>query len=431
MKRMKLLLTLALPVFLCQDIQAQTSSRMIAEAHWASNGAMFRPKDSTYYTFLSSARGGDLDHTMKFDNSTTWNYLGDTAYKNAWYTQQEFDADNNIVTSIVSMADTTSWVPSTKTLYTYTSGLMATKIMQVWTGTGWMTVSKNVYAYYPNNKLQSDQYLLWDTMTLHYNANMQKNYFYDLATNNLINETDVDLSSGAPVNTNQYAYIYVGTDLLTKTYTKWNGSIWVNNSLWTNTYDTTDNKISQQYQTWNDTSMAWVNVTLALYSNFTGKLPQTEVDKVWNPLSSGSWDYATQVTNTYNSYKQLTTSTSISYDISIPGWEYKLNDPMTRYYYGPYSNVSSVKNVVNNNGDANVYPVPAQGMLHVDIKWNEAQAATIAIYDMSGKVVRQWNAPYGTEYRSGVSVDGMAAGVYTIRISGTEGQIIKQMVVSH
>jgi hypothetical protein len=50
---------------------------------------------------------------------------------------------------------------------------------------------------------------------------------------------------------------------------------------------------------------------------------------------------------------------------------------------------------------------------------------------MTGKVVRQWNTPYGSEYRGGVSVNGLAEGVYVISINGTQGQIVKQMVVGH
>src|ERR1700733_3485514 len=99
MKRKMLLLTLAIPVILCQNAQAQTSSRLIAQAHWSSNGATYIPNDSTAYSY-SSGRGGDLNHQLKYDYAENWQYLGDTAYANNYYYLQTFDANNNLLSTI-------------------------------------------------------------------------------------------------------------------------------------------------------------------------------------------------------------------------------------------------------------------------------------------------------------------------------------------
>jgi hypothetical protein len=431
MKKMKLLFTLALPVLLYQGAQAQTSSRLIAASHWVNNGAMFQPSDSTYYTYLVNTRGGDLTHTLKYDNGTTWTFLGDTAFSNTWYYQQDFDANNNITGTTISQWNGAAWVPYSKTINTYSSAnLLTSSIYQTWNGSSWSTISRDVYSYLPNNKLQSDQYQLWNTLTLHYDATSQKNYFYD-ASNHLINETDVNLAGGSPTYTNQIAYSYLGNNLLSTTYTTWDGAAWINTKMYTSVYDTTsNNRISMQTQHWDATSMVWVSDSLALYTNFTSatsNLPRTETDQYMD--TSGMWVNYRQYTYAYNSYNQLTSAVGESYNVSV-GWEFSSGDPMARYYYGPYSVVSGVKNISNTNGDAKVYPVPAQDMLHIDLSWNEAQAATISITDMSGKVVRQWNAPYGTEYRGGVSVNSLSAGVYMIKVSGEKGEIVKQMVVT-
>ena len=67
MNKMKLLLTLAIPVVvLSQDAQAQ-STRLTAQAHWTHNGAEFKRFDSTAYNYLSTSRGGDLKSLLKFD----------------------------------------------------------------------------------------------------------------------------------------------------------------------------------------------------------------------------------------------------------------------------------------------------------------------------------------------------------------------------
>ena len=75
MKRKMLLLTLAIPVILCNSARAQTASRLIAQSQYSSNGAIFTVDDSTAYTY-SNGRGGDLNSQLKFDTATTWDYSG-------------------------------------------------------------------------------------------------------------------------------------------------------------------------------------------------------------------------------------------------------------------------------------------------------------------------------------------------------------------
>src|SRR5579872_3185813 len=114
MKRKILLLTLAIPVILCQNAMAQTASRLTGEAHWSNNGVNFTPNDSSSFNY-SGMRGGDLGHTLKYDNSYTWVY--DTAYHNEYYYIQSFDANSNITSTIVEFWNGTAWQNLSNTLY--------------------------------------------------------------------------------------------------------------------------------------------------------------------------------------------------------------------------------------------------------------------------------------------------------------------------
>ena len=144
MKRMILLLSLAVPVIFSHSAQAQTSSRLLAEAHWANNGAVFTPVDSSYYNY-GSGMGGDLTHVKKYTTADRWDYLGDTTFTNTWHYIQTFDASGNIASTIIQFWNGTSWSLYSNTLYTYTSAnLMATMILQSWNGSSWAPVSKNV-----------------------------------------------------------------------------------------------------------------------------------------------------------------------------------------------------------------------------------------------------------------------------------------------
>lgn len=429
MKRMKLLFTLALPLILSQDLQAQTSSRLIAEAHWSSTGAVFIPVDSTHFTY-SNDRGGDLNHIQKYDNSNTWYY--DTVYHNSWAYSQTFDANNNIATATSQYWDGTTWILYSKTLYSYnSSNQMTSKIMQSWGGSSWQPVSKNVYSYNISGNLETDVYHTWDTLTLAFVAASQKTYYYDLM-NRMINETDQNLT-GSPVYTYQWAYTYADSNVLTIAYNVWDGSGWANNNLVTNAYDSSDNRTSQLFQYWDAMTSAYVNSSLDLYSNFTSNhMPQTDIRQWWDNTGSGSWVNQMRYMHSYNSFGQLVNTVGESW--SLAGiFQFALGDPKANYYYETYttSNNTAVKHVTNTNGTANVYPVPAQNVLNVDLKWNQAQAAVISICDVAGRVVAQMNVPVANTFSGSIPVANLANGTYIVRIDGTNGQVVKQIVVSH
>jgi hypothetical protein len=220
---------------------------------------------------------------------------------------------------------------------------------------------------------------------------------------------------------------------LTTTNSTWNGAAWTPATMYTNTYDTSGNMINTLYQTYDSPSASWINNTLNSYSNFvTGTHnPQMSLLQTWDTTGGGRWDNIRQFTNAYNSYNQLTSSTGESWNI-VGEFEFALNDPMTNYYYETYSTSNvSVKNVAGNGNEVNIYPVPAHNMLHVDLNWQVAQAATITIYDVQGRVIRQWDAPGGTQYFSAVSVDNLATGTYFVKINGTQSQVVKQFVIAH
>jgi len=433
MKRMKLLFTLALPVILCQNLQAQTSSRLIAQAHWMNNGASFVPLDSTNYTYVSNARGGDLNHPMMFDNSNYWRWA-DTAYMDTVNTVQYFDVNNNDSVTIVSQNLGGTWTPYSATLNFYVSGMLQSSVYQSWTG-GWSTQYRDNYSYVPGtSRVSADQYQQWNGVA--YVTQSVRNYFYDGVTGLKIAETDDDLSTGTAIHTANYLYTYSSTgQLLTSTYQTYNSgtATWLNNSMVTNTYDTLGNNVTQEYQIWDAVNSLWANNTLAVYSNFLGSthLAQTEILETWNPVGTGTWNYVTKYTNSYNSFNQLTHSVGISYNSSLPGWEFAYGDPMDNYYYNPYSIVNEVKNVSASNGTANIYPVPTQDIMHIDINWTVAQSATINIYDINGKSVKQIETGFGTHFNCGIPVSELSAGVYLVKINGQLGLIEKQIVVAH
>ncbi len=427
MNKMKLLLTLAIPVLLSQDTQAQ-SSRLTAQAHWMHNGAEFKLNDSTAYNYFSTTRGGDLNHQLNFDDATNWSYtMGDTQNNNMRYVQ-EFDANNNLTVKVSQEWDavsTFSWVNKWKNIYTYnSSNMLVSMVVQHWDGTSaWITDSKNVYQYNAANQLYQDQYQLWDGISSYVNSS-QITYYYDI-DGNMINSTGVQFVGGAPVFTTQVNYTFNSDKKeLTATHSMWNGASWDNTEKFTNTYDSASNRLTRLHQTYDGTG--FVNDMLDLYSNFDGSNPQQQITQMWDTTGGGFWADTYKYALTYNANGQLTSSSRQSNDISI-GWTNTFGDTKDNYYYGTYV---SVKSVSNHGGTANMYPVPAESLLNIDLNWNVSQASTLTISDMQGRVIKTQSIPAAKNFVS-VSVADFATGIYTVRLNGTDGQIVKQIVVSH
>lgn len=432
MKRKMLLFALVLPAILSQNIQAQTSSRLTAQSDWVNNGIIFTPVDSSYFNY-SSGRGGDLTHTLKYDNATKWVYVdSSTGYENFNNYIQTFDANNNITSITYQYWDGSEWVLSTKTLYTYnSSNQVTTMTMQTWGGSSFVPVSQDAYSYNAAGKMYLDIYGVWDALTLIFDMTSQKTYIYDPTNTYVVNETDETYVSGSPVYTNKYDYNYTSGQLINVITSTWNGSAWIGNNMITYSYDGSGNILNRLYQLWDALAGTFDNDSLNIYSYAGGTMPQTNIVQTWNDSGSGSWNNIMEYVYSYNGSNQLTQAVGTAWNV-VGIFEHASGDPMSSYYYSSYtSGVSSVKNISNNGGTANIYPVPTQNMLHIDLTWNVAQTATITIYDMQGSVVRQWDAPSGTQYNSAIPVNGFADGNYFVQVNGEQGQIVKQFVVTH
>lgn len=416
-----------------QAAQAQTiSSRLVAQAHSSSDGTTFLKQDSTAYTYTSSARGGDLNSMLKFDMATKWLFLDDTTKVSNLNYIQEFDSHNNITSSATQSWSGTAWVNISKNLYFYDStNRLAYTIAQTWGGASWVNVSKNLYTYTSGTQVFSEEMQMWDVTSSTFLPSSQTIYYYDgmgnktQSINQVYNWTTLSYDySSRTLNT--YS---TGNQLLSSTYATWTGSAWANNNMYTYAYDTAGNRISQLYQLWNGTTSAWDNSMLHTYSNFTTMhMAQTDVQQNWDEVGA-AWTNVMQYTYTYNGFGQLTSSKGISWNVG-GFWEYALGDPKANYYYGPYLS-TSVKTLSSVGGNANMYPVPAQNMLHIELNWNEAQAADIVMVDVAGKAVFSYQTPAEANYHMAIPVNNIADGVYVVKINGKDGQIVKQVVIAH
>ena len=84
---------------------------------------------------------------------------------------------------------------------------------------------------------------------------------------------------------------------------------------------------------------------------------------------------------------------------------------MPEVVFGPYVNINNVKA----DNKLSIYPTPAKDMLYVE---NMAADATVAIMDIMGRTVANYTA---TSVQKGISLKGLANGIYVISVKDAAG----------
>ena len=405
-----------------------SSSRLIASVSLACADSAYYPVDSSRYHW-SGGRAGDLTNIpeLKDDNTETYTYdTGTSSYTDLSLATQTFDAANNILSYIVQNWDGATWVNYDKHAYTYdAANNELTEIDQLWdvATSAWVNYYNVANTYNATNQLLTQVLQMWSGTTWVNNHN--STFTYDGAGNMLNNLSQSwDIAGGDWLNgTNEiYTYTTAGKEA---TYTDQYWAVsdgWLNGQRITNTYDATNNLTTSLTQIWE--SAAWVNTTQDVYSNFTVAGPQTHVSLDWNGTS---FDNATKDTITYNSHGQVTSLYEQTWD-GTAAWTPTTDDNGARYYYEDYT--TSVKNVTNTNCNASVYPVPAKDMLHVSVTWNEPQAFSTQIMDMSGRMVSQWQMPESKSYDGNITISNLPAGNYIMKMTGTKAQSTQQIIIA-
>lgn len=339
------------------------------------------------------ASNNRLSYTMKEWDTTTSMWLNKTA--DAYV----YDANNNELSSIEQVGDTLTWVNNYRTLSTYdVSNNQLSSILQSWDVSSWDNVEGDIYTYTPANKIATAITIIWF-------AGAWDSISKGIATYNADGEL---ISSLGQVET-------IGTTVM------------INQNMNTYTYDAAHDLLTNHSQLWNTATSAWDENGFTTNSSFTDMLPGLVIEKKWDTTTS-TFVNATLDTNTYNSYGQLTATYSSTWNDTISAWKPATNYDIGYHYY--YSLIpTSVKNV-SNNCTASVYPVPAKDMLHVSIIWNESQAFSIEIMDMSGRTVNTRQIPVCKTYDGNISINNLPAGNYIVKMTGTNAQSVQQIVVA-
>ncbi len=397
-------------------------SRLVGTTYWYFDGSL-EPYDSTRYTY-SGDRGWDfvLDD-WKYDSGLSWEHDG-SSYELAYRGTRSFDAGDRIVGELFEYYDGSAWGTESVGKYIYGSnGLVSEDWESDYDGTDWDT-TKNVYTY------DAQGHLLTQLMT-DYSYSMGQ-WANSIRFTNTYNASGNILSMVAETwNSAQSSwdssfrtvYTYTGNELTQMSSGSYMGGSWAQSSRTTYTY-TGGKETGAEIENW--AGSAWVKSqrTTKTYAG-SGDLI-TDVREIYD--GTAYKNYYKQI-YTYNSYHQTLTEISQSWNDASGKFEMQDGNSEVHNYYEEFNN--AVPAVAVGAIKAEVFPVPARDMLYVNIARTGSGAATMALYDATGKQVRQLTLPAQHNFTKAVDVSDLATGTYVLRISDAAGTTTRQVSITH
>jgi hypothetical protein len=445
------------------------SERLIGEANYDYDGAAYSLTDTFFFTYSGSRYYYTCDYVYAdyyFDNSGELLYNSATnSYQNYLHYAQTFDANNNLLTTIMQnwSAASASYVDTLQYVYTYTAdNNISTSLIQLWDNISgsWQNTEKNLYTFDANNNLTDYITQKWDAHT-----SAWRNYQQQLVTFNSANKfslevnQDWDTLASAWVNQQEYLPTYDANNNQTvQLNLSWNStaSVWDTSSVDFYTFNANNQFTTDVYKDWNATTHIWVNEDSIIYRyDASGRdtayiyiywvsgawlnneqylvtydangNETSNISQLWDATHS-LWVNQTRYRYTYDGLNSCTMSISDSWNAG-GFWEPVSSDQQIFYYYQDYT-TSGIAPIAPAGSALTVYPSPATDILTIDLTWAEAQPTTMTIHDASGRLCRQWQAPGGASYQATIPISQLPAGSYIITAQAQSGQISRSFTVA-
>jgi|GEM_PF-2132586 len=460
MLRKYTLTILAALCLLATDLAAQTSSRLRA-THTIRFDTSWQPNDSTTLVY-SNGNGGDywdlLNRRLKYDTTFTLAWDG-SAYIPYMHTIQTFNAQNRVTERLYVNVMGASPVNDKRTVYTYdNNGNVVEQLEQDWVNNGWENTFREVRTFDANNNLILSNSEYWNTAANNWGSSYLSVYAYS-TNNNLISRVLASRNTpSAPYDSSSRStnHFNANNQVDTNVLYLWNNG-WVKSSrtisiyntagtsydyvienwdaianAWTNNlrgftlYDASNNDYGDSTQRWDANTSAWVNFSRSLN---TMDANNDRVEYLYQQFDTLTGTFINNYVDSYayNNFHQVTWAKRQTWDTLTDTWTGGYANTDNHYYYELFT--ADVNSIAREAGVLTVYPVPTNSMLHIDMKWNKSQDFIVAIFDMQGRLVKQWGQQAAKEYKTSISVRDLAPGNYVIQVRGSEGKTQQQFIV--
>ena len=454
-------------IFSRADAQQQAERLVAKSIYLGSSTHTFQPWDSVFYIYggnryMDSPLANIFYPTQAYDTAYGWDGGATGSFDTlAQKILQTYNAAGQMITDTIL-----NWNDSAQTYFyawydtiTYNStGLPLTVVAWRWNTNLNMWVNYWIHesAYDASGRRLEYVELLWDTAANIWDTSRVSHWTYNGA-GQISSEYEISnphLSTGIGF---LYSYDSLGRVDSTTLLNAADSLIWLADGLEAYTYDSLGRLtvLSQLipdstgwenhqrrvyiYNSANDMVLmlnqvsepsGWTNWIRQLYSYDAYHHDTLDITQ---DTSAGRWINSSRYQAAYDSYGLITWSATTAWDTAGGGsWLPNFEDNMYFYYYQLYTPDTTVTTGVattESQADLRIYPVPAADMLSLDVKWQEAQPATAAIYDVSGRKYTEWQLPNALSYHGYVPLSMLPAGAYILSIKGTSGTISRSFDV--
>lgn len=352
---------------------------------------------STLDLVSRSRQSFDAAENIKTRSEQDWDAASSSFTDNS-LTVSSYNTDNQVTADSILESDGTALQIKSKqiTNYTATKDISET-VDQEWNGSSWDNLSRNTYLYAAAKKPSQLYVQIWNGSG--WDSVGRITYMYD-GSGNLSTE------------------LMEFQDLSTKT--------WDNSTFRTYTYDAAGNKRSEKVQQWDFGASSWKDYQY--YDNHFDAGNRL-IESIMSLVSGGTLDTFNHTVYKYNTYNQVTEEQTNPWDRTLRSW-YEDNGYASRYYYEEYSPTSLKETAVQ--GSMQVFPVPAKDKLQLELSLQEAQACSITLTDLQGRVLQSSSYAAGSVLKEMIPVSHLAPGSYFITINGTKGAyLVKQVIIAH
>lgn len=316
-----------------------------------------------------------------------------------------YDGNNNMITDTECNWDSkaTRWTYQQILVNTYDSrNNLIRKENLYYRGGIWLKNEVTVYSMNIANKPDSINTFAWDKSTSSLIPFERSIYTYDTAFNLQTYTNATWLTSpGNWINSGREIYTYNATlDSVTYEMENWDNSTgWIKTASILNVFDAKHNNICSIEKTWDNTKAAYVNYSRQGFA--------------------------------YNGDNLLVSDNANQWDTTLNTWiiDYEW-DFLEYFYYEPYTGLNAIQSQ-KVQGDIKLYPNPAVNCLTIELHDSKPENVILGIYDMSGRLYKQWTEKVSENFHTIVSTSDLPNGNYILTIRGIGSKMAKQFSVVH
>lgn len=338
-----------------------------------------------------------------------------------------------------------------------------TMIYENWENGAWKNYLKQTNTLDSKGNITKSVHETWNATSSAWEKNAQTTY--TLNANSTVASTLTQTwnkNSGIWEDSQKAAYTYdpSGKNLLTLKTSIYLVSIWMDNSLTTNTYNSSNQLTQSLGQTWDMLTSTWKNSYQMVYTFNADGTDNQDVHKMWN-TTSNAWENQSRTTYTYDGSKRMigelledytagnwkndykysfmyNTDNTLKeglgqqWDMGTNGW---MDDSKEFYTYQngnqtqlliqewsnsqwknaarisyTYGITAITQTILPAGENIVVYPNPSKG--EITISGNTASVSNISIFDQEGRLVRMISRG---ESLTGINLNGLSNGIYFIQ----------------